>query len=367
MVKIIPWLFYRIVCELQPARRATILAATALTLIGISSCPSRSDSAPQASSPAPWSLGLPVPDPTGFDPEMAKFGSFLFSSPLLSGDATVACASCHKPELAYSGPESVAVGIHGQNGTRHPPPLVNLYGATSLMLDGRARSLDDQVVLPLESPSEMAVDWTVSLRRLKDLPEARSFLAEARTSILTKGLVLRSLATYVRSLVSGGSPFDRYYYLGDQSAISEQAKEGLELFIRRGRCSGCHTINGYSAPLTDGNFHSVGVGFAQGTYRDVGRSAVTGLLQDLGKFKTPTLRNVASRKYFMHDGSMTSLRKVMDYYNKGGNPGATNLDGRVQPLHLNSEEEDAIIAFLQTLSAPIESRDLSKPVGTAGN
>jgi len=135
---------------------------------------------------------------------------------------------------------------------------------------------------------------------------------------VSRTLVEKALAAYVRSLVSGGSPFDRFYYGGDENAISAEAKEGLLLFVRKGRCSGCHLITGYSAPLTDQSFHSTGVGFENGVYRDEGRGGVTGIASDLGLFKTPTLRNVALRRYFMHDGSMRSLREVLDYYNRGG-------------------------------------------------
>jgi cytochrome c peroxidase len=114
-------------------------------------------------------------------------------------------------------------------------------------------------------------------------------------------------------------------------------------------------ITGYAAPLTDAAFHSIGIGFENGTYRDVGRSGVTSKDSDRGVFKTPTLRNVAERHHFMHDGSMNSLREVIDYYNKGGNRDAPNLDGRIRPLFLTAPEIEAIVAFLETLSAPVES------------
>ena len=223
------------------------------------------------------------------------------------------------------------------------------------MLDGRAASLEEQIHLPLESPREMNIDWMASLARLNAVSQIQTSLASLDTPALTKTLVVKSLAAYVRSLVSGGSPFDRYYYGGDETAISEEAKEGLLLFERKGRCAGCHLITGYAAPLTDDAFHSVGVGFENGAYKDPGRFAVTNDTEDLGVFKTPTLRNVAERRYFMHDGSMKSLKEVLAYYNRGGNSGAPNLDGRVHPLMLSEAEEASIIAFLQTLSAPVVS------------
>src|SRR5262249_25938521 len=162
-------------------------------------------------------------------------------------------------------------------------------------------SLEEQIHLPLESTREMNVDWSVAVARLNQLPEVQARLASAGAPVLTKALVEKSLAAYVRSLVTGGSPFDRYYYGGAGTGIREQAKEGLLLFERKGRCSGCHLITGYSAPLTDEAFHSVGVGYENGAYKDPGRFAITNAPEDLGVFKTPTLRNVAERRFFIHD------------------------------------------------------------------
>ena len=223
------------------------------------------------------------------------------------------------------------------------------------MLDGRAHTLAEQVAMPIESATEMAMNWPTIVRRLANLPETRIALQTTPERALDKAFVVQSLAAYIRSLVSGDSPFDRFYYGGDDRAISEQAKEGLLLFVRKGRCAGCHLITGYAAPLTDGSFHSIGIGFTNGSYRDPGRYAVTGLERDRGAFKTPTLRNVAQRSFFMHDGSLSSLREVIEYYNRGGNPGAANRDGRIQPLFMGEKEIDALVAFLTTLSSPIVS------------
>jgi cytochrome c peroxidase len=298
-------------------------------------------------------LGLPSIPKAGDDPALVDYGAFLFQANLLSSDQSLACASCHVPELGFSGARPTAVGVGGQQGRRHVPPLINLTLGKRFMLDGRAPSLAEQIHLPIESPTEMNADWPTVLARLADLPETRAALPAGRT--LDKTMVVTSLAAYVGTLVSGDSPFDRFYYGGDQQAISEEAKEGLLLFVRKGRCSGCHLVTGYAAPLTDGSFHATGVGFESGEYRDLGRGAVTGKASDRGAFKTPTLRNVVLRRYFMHDGSITSLRGVIDYYNKGGNRDAPNLDGRIRPLFLSAPEVEAIIAFLETLTAPVQS------------
>jgi cytochrome c peroxidase len=249
----------------------------------------------------------------------------------------------------------VATGVGGKQGNRHAPPLFNLYSNKHFMVDGRAASLESQIALPIESQTELAADWQTIFSRLVTLPETRAALQAEPGRTFNQTFVVKSLAAYLRTLVSGSSAFDRFYYADEQDAIGPQAKKGLLVFLRKARCTGCHTITGDAAPLTDGSFHSIGVGFQNGAYRDPGRFSVTGQVSDLGAFKTPTLRNVAERRHFMHDGSMFSLREVIEYYNKGGSRNAPNLDRRMQPLFLTELEIDAMIEFLKTLSGPIVS------------
>lgn len=292
-------------------------------------------------------------DPT--DPALIQFGEFLFDSKLLSADRSLACTSCHVARLGYADSHPQAVGVGGTAGRRRAPPIFNLFNAKAFMLDGRAASLEDQIHIPLEAPTEMAIDWKASLARLRGLPETKRLIEARSKTVIDRSLVLSSLAAYVRTLVAGDAPFDRYYFQNDESAISEDAKEGFRLFVRKGRCSGCHQVTGVSAMLTDNNFHSTGIGFADGKYADDGRFTVTGNEADRGLFKTPSLRNVALRPYFMHDGSLKSLREVIDYYNRGGNRGAPNLDGRIQPLYLTEPEIKEILAFLGTLNSEVVS------------
>jgi cytochrome c peroxidase len=332
---------------------ALVCAALVFGLLDLG--PARGDDTPFAQPVNKLPLGLPARSAMDDDPARIAYGAFLFQSKELSLDRSLACASCHVPALGFSGASPIAIGVRVTVGRRHAPALFNLYLSRQFMLDGRAASLVDQIHLPIESITEMSADWQVLLSRLAGAPETRAVLSATTDRSLNEALVVKSLAAYLETLVSGGSPFDRFYYGGEQQAISQQAKDGLTLFVRKGRCSGCHLITGYSAPLTDGSFHSVGVGFEGGSYRDLGRFAVTRLEIDRGAFKTPSLRNVAQRRYFMHDGSMTSLLEVIEYYNKGGHSGAPNQDGRVRPLFLNDAEMEALVAFLKTLSAPIQS------------
>lgn len=301
-------------------------------------------------------LGLPADDRiSATSPPRVEYGEFLFSSSLLSNNQGVSCSACHISRLGFADLHPLAQGIDNQIGRRRTPPLFNLYNAKALMLDGRASGIEDQIHIPLESPTEMRIDWPSSLGWLQNQPETARALAALPGAKLDRDLVLSSLATYVGTLVAGNSAFDRYYFGHDEGAIDQQAKDGFRLFVRKGRCSGCHQVTGTSALLTDDSFHSTGIGFADGAYRDEGRAEITGNPADKGLFRTPSLRNVTLRPYFMHDGSLKSLREVIDYYNRGGNRGAPNLDGRIQPLYLSEPEIQAMLAFLETLTSPVVS------------
>lgn len=300
-------------------------------------------------------LGLPPSSTDGRDPALIQYGEYLFQTPLLSRDNNVACTSCHDPSLAMSGPAPTAAVKGGPSGLRHPPALLNLYNASHFLWDGAVAKLEDQIRLPLESSKEMNIDWVGALQRLSDRPQSQAFLKRHNRQPLNETLVVSALAAYVKSLVTGGSSFDRYYFKGDDSALSQEAQRGFDVFLRKGRCASCHLVTGHSAPLTDNNFHSVGIGFGNGKYADPGREEITHLDADRGLFKTPTLRDVASRRYFMHDGSMTSLREVVEYYNRGGHVGAPNQDGRIRPLYLSAQEIEQLCTFLQSLGSPVES------------
>jgi cytochrome c peroxidase len=301
-------------------------------------------------------LGIPAYDRLPNDARWkTEYGEFLFNSDLLSDSRSVSCSSCHISRLDFADLRPLALGVDGQVGRRRTPPLFNLYNAEALMLDGRAAGIEDQIHIPLESPAEMRIDWSASLGWLQDRPETLRLLSGVPGTKLDRDLVISSLAAYVGTLVAGNSPFDRYYFGHDEGAIDQQAQDGFRLFVRKGRCSGCHQVTGESALLTDDSFHSTGIGFADGAYRDEGRFEVTGNPADKGLFRTPSLRNVTLRPYFMHDGSLKSLREVIDYYNRGGNRGAPNLDGRIQPLYLSEEEILAMLAFLGTLNSEVVS------------
>lgn len=270
---------------------------------------------------------MPVPETNPLTKEKVALGKKLFFDRRLSADGTIACASCHQPENAFSDARAIAAGISGRLGTRRVPRLVNRGYGKAFFWDGRAASLEEQVLQPIGNPVEMG-------------PLAAD---AARRAGLSQEELRDALASYVRTIVSGDSPYDRYL-AGDAGALNETEKLGLRLFTGKAGCASCHL----GPNLTDEKFHNTGAGHSA----DPGRAAVTGREEDRGKFKTPTLREVARTPPYMHDGSLATLDEVIDFYDKGGraNP---QLDPEIRPLHLSAAEKSALNAFLAALNGKI--------------
>jgi cytochrome c peroxidase len=274
------------------------------------------------------------------------FGRLLFNSPLLSRDGTVSCATCHIEAFGFSGDRPLAVGVAGFVSDRRAPSLLDLSEAKHLMWDGRAPDLRSQAALPLESP-EMAVRWPETLARLRDDPVVADAIRRTGLAVIDRDTVLDALAAFVGSLQSGASRFDRYFHGRDNTALTEQELLGLRLFTHKAHCSNCHLLNGLETTFTDGAFHAMGIGCQAAACADAGRAAITGVSADRGAFKTPALRAVALRPYLMHDGSITSLKAAVERYNLGVE---TDAPDRLPPLHLTSDEIDAIVSFLGALT-----------------
>jgi cytochrome c peroxidase len=215
---------------------------------------------------------------------------------------------------------------------------VNRGYGKSFFWDGRIATLEEQVLQPIVSPTEMDMTVEDALARLR---------ADGRYSALTREGLAQALASYVRTILAGGSPYDRYI-AGDREAMPEQARMGLQIFRRKGNCGSCHL----GPNLTDERYHNTGVAWRQERFADTGRFMVTKRDQDRGAFKTPTLRQIAARAPYMHDGSIGSLEEVVEYYDRGGNRNP-NLDSELQPLGLSGEEKQALIAFLRSLSGVV--------------
>ena len=273
-------------------------------------------------------LYMPVPEDNPLTTERAERGRDLFFDTRLSRDRTIACASCHDPERAFSDGRPVPIGVFNRVGKRSAPALVNRAWGRAFFWDGRAATLEVQVLQPIQDPNEM--DMT--------LPEV-----SARVGMPIDE-VSRSLASFVRSLLSGDSAFDRFID-GDRTALTAEQQAGLQLFRGKANCTARHV----GPTFTDERFHNTGVAWSDGRLLDEGRFAVSGKAEDRGAFKTPTLREIARTAPYMHDGSLGTLREVVDYYDRGGNPNPV-LDVELRPLKLTSSEKDALISFLLSLN-----------------
>jgi cytochrome c peroxidase len=272
-------------------------------------------------------LYMPVPEDNPVTAERVERGRELFFDTRLSRDGTIACASCHDPERAFSDGRPVAIGVFNRVGKRSAPALVNRAWGRAFFWDGRAATLEAQVLQPIQDPNEM--DMT--------LPEV-----SARVGIPIDE-VSRSLASFVRSLLSGDSAFDRFIN-GDRTALTAEQQAGLQLFRGKANCTACHV----GPTFSDERFHNTGVAWSDGRLLDEGRFAVSGKGEDRGAFKTPTLREIARTAPYMHDGSLLTLNDVVDYYDRGGNSNPV-LDAELRPLKLTSAEKNSLISFLGSL------------------
>ncbi len=291
-------------------------------------------------------LSAVTPAPT---PERVRLGRWLFYDKRMSKDGTVACASCHRPEHAFSEPTPHSTGINGQEGGRKAPTFLNaavtLY--PNFFWDGRAASLEEQALGPVANPIEMGNTHEAMVMTITNIKGYGPYFKESfGTEEVTGERIAQAIAAYERTRMSGNSPYDRWRRSKDETAVSTQAKQGHELFFGKAACNQCHLGNNF----TDSLFHNLGVGYdtKTKTFKDEGRAAISKNVADAGAFKTPTLRDVTKHAPYMHDGSVATLRDVMVLYNRGGekNP---HLDPKMKPLGLNDGEIDALVAFMHAL------------------
>jgi cytochrome c peroxidase len=273
---------------------------------------------------------VPAPERNPITEAKARLGRELFQDPILSRDGSVSCASCHERERAFTDRHPLAVGIGQRKGSRRTPSIINRAFGKAFFWDGRTKTLEEQVLEPIRNPNEMDLAVEEALERLRQPHYAAKFQRVFGRPVNAEDLAF-ALATYVRTILSGESPYDRYV-AGDRGALSAEAQAGLKLFRGKAGCVACHV----GANFTDERLHNTGAGAS-----DIER-----------RFKTPTLREVAVRAPYMHDGSMATLEEVIDFYDRGGkaNP---NLDPDIQELHLSASEKRALIEFLRSLSGRV--------------
>ena len=290
--------------------------------------------------------GLLAPPDNPVTPEKAALGRRLFDDPRLSADHTRACSDCHQRERAFSDGRRVAVGVRDQKGTRNAPAILNRTFGRAFFWDGRAATLEEQVLLPIQHPKEMGADFPTVVDRLRADATYRRQFDQVFGRPADISALSYALATYVRTILSGASDYDRYE-AGEPTALTPKARLGLRLFRGRARCARCHS----GSNLTDEEFHNTGVSWAHRPY-DAGRAVVTDVPEDTGKFKTPTLREIERTAPYMHDGSIATIEEVVDFYDRGGNDNPFR-DRELRPLRLTDDEKMALVAFLRSLTGMV--------------
>jgi cytochrome c peroxidase len=285
----------------------------------------------------------PLEHPEDNPPTAAKIalGKQLFFDKRLSKDQSISCASCHDPGKGWSNGEAFATGVGGQQGGRSAPTIINSVYNDFHFWDGRAGSLEDQALGPVQNPIEMAMSIEVCEECLNQVEGYRKQFKEIfGTDRVTRDGIAKAIAAYERTILSGDAPYDRFK-AGNESALSEAGQRGMKLFFGKGQCSACHVGSNF----TDNAFHNVGVGIDKAK-PDLGRFEQTKLEGDRGSFKTPTLREIARTGPYMHDGSLATLEEVVEHYAKGGlaNP---QLDEGIFKLNLSEQEKADLVTFLE--------------------
>jgi len=288
-------------------------------------------------------LEIPYPDYNPYSKAKADLGRLLFHDTTMSSAHSMSCATCHVANLAWGDGKARATGETKASMAFRTPTLLNVAWVSPLGWTGKFRNLESVAFTPITHPLMMNLPEPALVERLKGVPDYVKRFAEAfDDGAITKHNIEKALATYERSIVSAEAPFDQWVN-GNKDAISEQAKRGFTLFNTKAHCSECHS--GWA--FTDSSFHDIGS--AQGD--DIGRGAIFKSSVMLRyAFKTPTLRDVALRAPYMHDGSVATLEEVLELYNKGGIDRPSRAEA-IKPLGLTHQEKEDLIAFLNTLTS----------------
>ncbi len=365
--------------EIQQIQAIRLAAIFVLLLLIHSSC--RRDETPDPNSPdtslcessqhaaTPYELEIPYffPDPiipadNPMTEEGVALGRHLFWDKQLSRNNAVSCGSCHIPQAAFSDNAQFSVGLFGEETDRNSMALVNLaWNNGAFFWDGRAHTLEEQILEPIEHPIEMDLTWHEAVERIEaDAQYQDMFTAAFGTACVDSVRMTRALAQFIRTMVSHRSKFDKARYYGE-ALLTPEENRGLQLFLAEGGdpnfvaggqgggdCFHCH--GGDLILFTDNIFRNNGL---DTEFSDLGRGAVTGNNWDNGLFRTPTLRNIALTAPYMHDGRFNTLMEVIDHYDFGGHPSST-LDPLMKlqgiGLSLTPQDKADLVAFLETLT-----------------
>lgn len=261
---------------------------------------------------------IPTPPDNPLRDDSIRLGRKLFFDKRLSKDNSLSCATCHDPNRAFTDQNPQAIGVNHQTGTRRSPRILNRAWGTKFFWDGRSPTLEDQVLQPIANPIEMALPLNEAIEKLNQIDDYKPIDAPK---------LAKALASYVRTILAGNSPYDQYL-AGNQSALTPQQQKGLQLFRGKANCISCHL----GPNLTDEELHQTGVHPKP---------------QEKG-IKTPSLRQIAQAAPYFHDGSAKDLNEVINHYNKG-----EAEDPEIRPLHLTEPEKQSLIEFLKSLTGEI--------------
>jgi len=291
----------------------------------------------------------PVPVPADNPMSVAKveLGKALYFEKRMSKDGTVSCATCHDPKTGWTEHRATSEGIAGQTGDRNSPTVINAAYMPVQFWDGRAQSLEEQALGPIENPIEMGHKLEAMISDLSKLTAYKQMFKEAFDSEeITKDKIAKAIAAFERTILSGDSPYDRFQ-AGDKKALTEAQQRGLAIFTGKGTCDTCHT-----PPLfSNGRFYNAGVG-ADKPNPDEGRKKVTGEAADMGKFRVPPLREVANTYPYFHDGSVKTLEEAVALMAGGGkdNPNLSPVLKSVRDAKITEQEQKDLVEFLKALS-----------------
>lgn len=293
-----------------------------------------------------WSAEIPLglgtldhPADNATSPDKVALGKQLYFDPRLSRDNTISCASCHDPAKGFSNGEQFATGVGGKQGGRNSPTVLNAAFNKFQFWDGRAGTLEEQALGPIQNPIEMNLTLDEVVARLSAIEGYRNQFQKVFGTEVTSEGIAKAIAAYERTILCGNAPYDRFK-AGDTAALSGSAKRGMDLFFGKAHCSACHA----GPNFTDNAFHNIGVG-VKGDAADKGRAEISKMEGDTSAFKTPTLRDIARTGPYMHDGSLKTLEEVIEHYKRGGDANPY-LDEEMYTLKLTDEEIGDLLKFL---------------------
>ncbi len=271
--------------------------------------------------------------------QVVQLGRMLFFEPRLSGSNMLSCASCHNPALGWTDRRKLGLGHEMRPLSRNTPTILNAARFTTQFWDGRVESLEEQAKGPMSSPLEMNQDLSLMVTELVQIGYRPYFEKAFPGAPLTIETAVQAIAAFERTVVSRNTAFDRWKS-GDNTALSDSAARGYELFTKKAKCVACHA----EPDFTDNGFHNIGV-----LSQDPGRYTVTPIKINLGAFKTPQLRDVAKTAPYMHNGMYATLEEVIEHYDRGGDS-PLNLDPNMEPLGFSRQEKRDLVDFLLSLS-----------------